>query len=247
MFDSGSGKQLIFTVFLVQEARLREELARLCGDRIRWRTASDDYRRLVVLSGGDEEPREGVYSSLRGLFGEKLVRLGDVPFVEDLVGLFKKKKLTLSSAESCTGGLIAKLLTDIAGSSAVYWGGFVTYDNRAKQALLGVTEKCLAEYGAVSIETVREMASGALKRSGTDYAVAVSGVAGPGGGSPEKPVGTVCIGVYLKDGLFFGERFFFGGSRERIRRLSAFNALFILESLALKGECLDMNIAYDYI
>jgi len=100
---------------------------------------------------------------------------------------------TVTTAESCTGGWIAKALTDVAGSSACFAYGIVSYSNGAKESLLGVANQTLVDHGAVSQSTVSEMASGALNLSGADIAVAVSGVAGPGGGSDEKPVGTVCF------------------------------------------------------
>lgn len=100
---------------------------------------------------------------------------------------------TVTTAESCTGGWIAKALTDVAGSSACFAYGIVSYSNGAKESLLGVANQTLVDHGAVSQSTVSEMASGALNLSGADMAVAVSGVAGPGGGSDEKPVGTVCF------------------------------------------------------
>ncbi len=110
---------------------------------------------------------------------------------ETLVSALKTHQKTLATAESCTGGWIAKAITDIAGSSACLGYGLVTYSNGAKQALLGVRPATLESYGAVSESTVREMAEGVLDLSGADCAVAVSGIAGPSGGSAEKPVGTV--------------------------------------------------------
>ncbi len=239
-------KQSVLTVLLAPEFRLREMTAEICGDAVEWRIASDDCRSVITLEGGPSE-RLKVEEELRRAFGDLIVRDGDVAFVRDLVGALRKRKMTLCAAESCTGGLIAKLVTDVVGSSSVFWGGFVTYDNEAKCRILGVSEKCLKDFGAVSLETVREMALGALEKSGTSCSLAVSGIAGPGGGSPEKPVGTVCIGAACKDGLFCGKRFRFRGSRDRIRTLSAYFGLILLESLVLKGECLDMDIPYDYI
>jgi len=102
---------------------------------------------------------------------------------------------TVATAESCTGGLIAGALTSVAGSSEAVYGGFVTYANEAKENMIGVRSETLAEYGAVSEETAREMAAGARQRSGADYAIAVTGIAGPGGGSDEKPVGLVWFGL----------------------------------------------------
>jgi nicotinamide-nucleotide amidase len=118
----------------------------------------------------------------------------------DLVKRASEAGLVLATAESCTGGLIAGAITDVAGSSNVFDRGFVTYSNDAKRDMLDVTVETLDRHGAVSAETAREMAFGALARSNADIAVSVTGIAGPGGGSPEKPVGLVFIGVALLDG-----------------------------------------------
>jgi nicotinamide-nucleotide amidase len=123
----------------------------------------------------------------------------------------------LACAESCTGGWISKVVTDIPGSSAWFDRGFVTYSNRAKQDMLGVSAASLAKHGAVSAEVVAEMASGALARSRADLAVAVSGVAGPGGGSDEKPVGTVFFAWVLFDREPVVQRLLFAGEREEVR------------------------------
>jgi len=105
----------------------------------------------------------------------------------------------LATAESCTGGLIGKMLTDVAGASEVYAGGWITYTNELKQDQLGVPSGLIEQHGAVSGEVVCAMAAGAQRRSGADLAVSVSGIAGPGGGSPDKPVGTVWLGLAHKD------------------------------------------------
>lgn len=114
---------------------------------------------------------------------------------EKLVKLLKEKKMTVATAESCTGGLIAKRITDISGSSSVFECGIVSYSNRIKNEILGVSEETLAKYGAVSEQTAREMVSGALKVSGADIAVSVTGIAGPDSDGTEKPVGLVYIAV----------------------------------------------------
>ena len=105
---------------------------------------------------------------------------------------------TVTAAESCTGGWIAKVLTDISGSSAYFYRGFVTYSNEAKHQMIGVTNLSLEQFGAVSQQVVQEMAVGALHEAQADFAMSVSGIAGPGGGSQEKPVGTVWFGFALK-------------------------------------------------
>jgi nicotinamide-nucleotide amidase len=140
--------------------------------------------------------------------------------------------LVLATAESCTGGWISKCVTDIAGSSGWLDRGFVTYSNAAKQDMLGVAAATLAEYGAVSEPVVREMAMGAVARSAAQVAVAVSGVAGPGGGSVDKPVGTVCFGFALPHGVST-ETVHFRGDRESVRRQSVAHVLTrLIERLA---------------
>ena len=130
----------------------------------------------------------------------------------------------VTTAESCTGGWITKCITDLPGSSAVLDGGFVTYSNTAKQQNLGVNSITLSEFGAVSELVAAEMAAGALQRSNADIAVAVTGIAGPGGGTAEKPVGTVCFGFAVGDS-FDTETLCFNGDRDAVRRATVRHAL----------------------
>ena len=132
---------------------------------------------------------------------------------------------TIATAESCTGGMIAESLTRIPGASAVFGFGWVTYANEAKHALLGVPWDVLNEFGAVSEQTVRAMAAGARERADADYAVAVSGIAGPDGGSPEKPVGTVWIAWARRDGFVHAERLVHPLPRQEFRAMVAAYAL----------------------
>ena len=131
----------------------------------------------------------------------------------------------LVTAESCTGGWIAKCMTDVPGSSAWFDCGMAAYSYEAKQALLGVRPQTLEEFGAVSRETVVEMVSGALVHSGATIAVAVTGIAGPGGGSDDKPVGTVWIGWKRRGGYARAEVFHFEGDRDAVRRQTVAAAL----------------------
>ena len=136
-----------------------------------------------------------------------------------------QRKLMVVTAESCTGGWIAKTLTDLPGSSAWFDAGVVTYSYEAKEALLGVNPRTLEQTGAVSEETVLEMVSGALARFGAGAAVAVTGIAGPSGGTPDKPVGTVWIGWKRRGGYGHAQLFHFPGDREAIRRRTVAAAL----------------------
>lgn len=131
----------------------------------------------------------------------------------------------LVTAESCTGGWIAKTLTDIPGSSAWFEAGLVAYSYEAKEALLGVNPHTLERVGAVSQDTVIEMVSGALARYGASVAVAVTGIAGPGGATPGKPIGTVWIGWKRRGGYARAEQFHFDGDREAVRRQTVAAAL----------------------
>lgn len=142
--------------------------------------------------------------------------------------------LSLVTAESCTGGMIAQRITSVAGSSSVFWGGFVTYSNQAKTSVLGVSEDLLNAYGAVSEQVVVEMARGALRLSDADLGVSVSGIAGPGGGTTEKPVGTVWISVAStrhKAGVT-ARRLALDGDREEIRRDTSTACLDLLLQVA---------------
>lgn len=131
----------------------------------------------------------------------------------------------LATAESCTGGWVAQCVTAIAGSSGWFERGFVTYSNAAKVEMLGVPETTLERHGAVSEATARAMAQGALACSRADWAVAITGVAGPSGGSPEKPVGMVCFAWAQKDGGCEAEKYRFDGDREAVRAQSVRHAL----------------------
>ncbi len=134
-------------------------------------------------------------------------------------------RLRLATAESCTGGMVAQAVTSIAGSSGWFDRGFVTYSNASKHELLGVSSVTLERFGAVDEQTAREMAQGALRASHAGIALAITGVAGPGGGTPQKPVGTVCIAWVDREGLVRSEMRCFEGDRALVRVQSARRAL----------------------
>ncbi len=148
---------------------------------------------------------------------------------ETLLERCRQRGWMIATAESCTGGLIAACLTEIAGSSDVVDRGFVTYSNAAKQAMLGVGDDALS-HGAVSEAVARAMAEGALARSDAHLALAVTGVAGPGGGSAEKPVGLVHFGLAVRDGQTRAERHVFPGDRQAVRLSTVEHALAMLAS-----------------
>ena len=164
------------------------------------------------------------------IFGE-----GKARFPEAVCRLLEAKGLTLALAESCTGGLVSELFTAHSGASTVYRGGAVTYANDAKIALLGVPAVLLARYGAVSAEVARAMAEGARAAFNTDIALSLTGIAGPSGGSAEKPVGLVHFAVSTATGVS-DRRVVFTGNREQIRRRAAFAGLALVRTVALKGH-----------
>ncbi len=146
---------------------------------------------------------------------------------EKLVGLLKANALTCATAESCTGGGVGAALTSVAGSSEVFLGGVISYANSVKRGVLGVDEATLETVGAVSAETAAQMAEGARRLVGSDLAVSVTGIAGPGGGSAEKPVGLVWFGLATKAGVRT-EKAIFQGTRERVREQAVMHALGML-------------------
>lgn len=155
--------------------------------------------KLVIDDPAHGEQRRACLERLESLFGDHILGTDDTQIAERVIDLARDQGVTVTTAESCTGGLIAQMLTRIPGSSDVFPGAFVTYSNALKHSVLGVRKETLEDAGAVSEATVREMVRGALEAAGADLAVAVSGVAGPGGGSDSKPVGTVWLAWGSRD------------------------------------------------
>ena len=151
----------------------------------------------------------------------------------ELIKLCIERKLTIATAESCTGGLVAGALTEVAGSSAVLDRGFVTYSNNAKQQMLGVPAETLKDYGAVSRQTADAMAQGALEKAKVSLAVSITGIAGPGGGSADKPVGLVYFAAVSRDGTTLHAAMRYGDiGRSEVREKSVLQALRMLHELA---------------
>ena len=174
----------------------------------------------VILSpkSGNVLPAVDIVDEIKKRFGSKLI-FGFNSLEEKFVHLLAKNKLTVAVAESCTGGLISKRITDIPGASSMFAGGIVAYSNEAKTILLGVKENTLNRFGAVSKEIALEMAWGVKQRFNTDFGIATTGIAGPDGGTKEKPVGLVCFGIAGSD--TFSTQIQFSGNREHVRTLAA--------------------------
>ena len=171
---------------------------------------------------------EPVKNKVKEILGEDVYGEGEDTTIERVVGdLLIKNNLKISTAESCTGGMIASRLVSISGISDAFLEGAVTYSNEAKVRTLNVKEETLKKYGAVSEETAREMAEGMAKRTGSDIAVVTTGIAGPGGGTEEKPVGLVYIGLYYKGEVFVYKNVF-NGNRQEVRTKATVTALDIV-------------------
>jgi len=149
-----------------------------------------------------------------------------------LLESLSRRGLKLALAESCTGGLVSAAITSIPGASSCFWGSIVSYANEAKERVLHVPRKTLEEYGAVSAQTVRDMAQGVLHISGADLSAAISGIAGPEGGSPGKPVGTVWLGLATQDGRTSEELLSLHGDRWQICEAAAIRAIIELRRFA---------------
>jgi len=190
---------------------------------------------IVISYTADEKEHRSKSAAIKQMLstsplGPHVWQYGNVPVNELVLAKAKEMKVTFSFAESCTGGLTSSKITDLSGSSEVFMGAVVSYANEAKENLLDVNEETLKKFGAVSIETATEMAKGAREKFNTDFAISLTGIAGPSGGSPEKPEGTVVIGHAGKN--FSGaQKFLFPG--DRIRRKERFSDMALLMLLHL--------------
>jgi nicotinamide-nucleotide amidase len=189
----------------------------------------------LLAIGEAEMAADGLARDLRGRLGQYLFAEDERPIAEIVLGLCRGRDLSLAAAESCTGGLVAARLTAIAGASDVFRGGVVAYDDEVKMSALGVAPAVLERHGAVSAETASTMAAGAQERLGADVAVAVTGIAGPGGGTPEKPVGLVHVCAAGPEGEL-AEQLNLPGDREAIRGRATAVALHLVRRLLTQSR-----------
>jgi len=190
---------------------------------------------IVISYHGDENSHEKTQQKIKDLISttplkDHVWQWGNVSVAELVLEKAKNKKCTFAFAESCTGGLASSKITDLPGSSAVFHGSIISYDNSIKENILKVQSQTLKDFGAVSIETAKEMARGARELLKTDYAISISGIAGPDGGTAEKPKGTVAIGFASKD-KNGAELFLFPGDRIRLKDRFSDKALLTLLEL----------------
>jgi len=186
----------------------------------------------VFLTGTDRPLLKMKAAELKKIFGNAVLANDSLSLVEEVSFQLRSRKLTLSTAESCTGGMIAAAITDLAGSSDIFKGSVVAYSNEAKEKMLGVPAEILMKHGAVSEECVAVMVDNICARFDTGAGIAVSGIAGPGGGTPDKPVGLVFIGVRVKERAEV-RKFNFRGSRETVRGRAVASAFRMLRDLLL--------------
>ena len=199
-----------------------------------------DAKTYIILSA-DADTEEAakdlikpVSKEIKRRFGKYIYSTKEKITLEmSVVNLLEKNELTISTAESCTGGLLAGRLINVPGVSDVYKEGFITYTNKAKRKTLGVNKSTLKKYGAVSEQTAKEMAVGAALAADTDISISVTGIAGPDGGTNEKPVGLVYVGVCIKD-IVHVEEFRFSGDRANVREQTVISALGLLRKCILE-------------
>jgi nicotinamide-nucleotide amidase len=193
--------------------------------------------RVTALGSDEKEAKKlvkPVVKELKARFGNNVYAAEDgITLEKAVIDLLEANKMSLSTVESCTGGLISATIVSVPGASDVLKCGFVTYSNKSKRKLVGVKKGTLDKYGAVSKQTASEMAKGGAAVSKSDVCISVTGIAGPDGGTEEKPVGLVYIGCYVKGEIKVKE-FHFSGNRNKIRSLSATNALILARECILE-------------
>ena len=202
----------------VVESRVGEALLAIPGLEVGYCARPGEVDLRIV---GDAEALVRGESIVLDSLGPHIFTSADEPIEEVLIKKLAEKRKTLTVAESCTGGLLANRLTNVSGASEAFLAGYVTYANAAKSDVLHVPEEMIVQHGAVSAEVAKTMAEGALKRAGADYALSTTGIAGPTGGSEDKPVGTVFVGMANVDGKISAHKFFFPTDRETFKQMVA--------------------------
>ena len=236
--------ELVCSVYMVSESYLEDCFQKARYGEVSIQTRIEKDRIVCTLYGSTKSGQEKTFSGLSELLGKSRIRKGNISLAESVLNLLLKKKMMLVCAESCTGGLLSTWITGIPGSSKAFWGSFITYSNKAKENCLGVDSSLIRENGAVSKEVVSSMAQGGLEKSQGDICIAVSGIAGPDGGSKEKPVGTVWIALHTKKGMKDAKCFKFTGNRVVVRKKSAVTCFFFAESALLGNNVLDIPLKW---
>jgi nicotinamide-nucleotide amidase len=236
-FNVGQRENVSFRVIGMKESEINEMVKSMQIElsRLEWGITAKQGLTSVSFTQKPHATFDaaGIVSEAERLFGDRLLDPSYERPEEEVIQLLRERGMTVAAAESCTGGLVSKRLTDIPGSSDVFTGSVVAYSNRVKVEELGVPEEKLARYGAVSEDVAAEMAYGVRTILGTDIGISITGIAGPGGGTASKPVGTICFGLADAHGSKTYTRTL-SGNRERVR---VFASLIAIESLRqyLKG------------
>ncbi|MBN2443760.1 MAG: nicotinamide-nucleotide amidohydrolase family protein [Spirochaetales bacterium] len=238
--QSQASEELVCSAYMVSESYLEDTFQKVKVRDVLLQTRLAQDRVVCTLYNGTKELRAKTFTGLQDILGEIRFRKGDRSLPESVLELLIKKNKLIVFAESCTGGLLSTWITDIPGSSQGFWGSFITYSNEAKINMLGVDPALIRENGAVSEQVVSAMAQNALSNSKGDISIAVSGIAGPEGGSEEKPVGTVWIAVRTKTGINMVKRFHFYGTRDVVRKKTGVVCFFFAESALLGNNVLDI-------
>jgi nicotinamide-nucleotide amidase len=239
-FVKGQMFQVRLKTFGMTESAVNDRLAGIEAEHavtLAYRAHFPEIEVKVLARGGDcpERARAAADAVIARLGLDVVYGEGDVTFAQQLGKLLVERKCTLAVAESCTGGTVGRLLTERGGASDFFVGGVISYANRVKEGLLGVPAPLLAEHGAVSAPVARAMAQGALAALDSDLALALTGVAGPGGGTADKPVGLVHFAVASAAGIS-DRQMVFPGSRTQVRDLAAFAGLSLVRKVLLHGH-----------
>lgn len=237
-----------YSTFLIAESILEEVCQQNKVGNVQWGTRFQEYKISFFLTGGTKEDRAHMFKNISNAIGPNLIVKGNTTALDTLVDDLLLNKESVSCSESCTGGLCAKSLTDLSGSSAYFYGGVVSYALEAKMRILGVKKETLDKYTAVSSQTVVEMAEGINNISGTDYSFATSGVAGPSGGTVEQPVGTVWFGFASKSRKSQSVCLtLFNVGRESVRRRATTAAFILLEQYKKGFDLNELSKNWNYI
>jgi nicotinamide-nucleotide amidase len=237
-----------YSVYLTPESKLEDIVASYAPSGIIWGTRAQEHRISLYISGKSKEERDTLVSKIEEEIGPHLIVKGDVEVLSRLTHYLKEHKMTISCAESCTGGLLGKLLSDERGSSAFFHSSIVTYADHAKSTFLHIDEDLIHSHGAVSLEVVKQMAENVRNMSDSDVSVSISGIAGPDGGTDEKPVGTVCFGFAAKNRESIAVRLNFSSyGRASVRKKAAISALLLGYLYLNEVDLLDILSVWQYI
>ena len=237
-----------FSTFLIPESKLEEACALGAEEGLQWGTRVQEYRTSLYISGGSKERRLSMKQQIEAIVGIGLVEEGDLEAVDILSRYLEEHRQTISCAESCTGGLVSKLLTDRPGSSKWFWGSAVSYANDAKMDMLHVDKSIIDTDGAVSARCVEAMAEGIRRQSDSDCAIAISGIAGPDGGTDEKPVGLIWFGFASKTQPVVSVKVKISSfGRASVRRRAAVAACLLAFSYLNGIDLLDRVRSWQYI